>query len=76
MIKFKAGTLIGFGLSEENVKLLKKDRPIKVDLTTLGLSGNEVKDILIFYGKTERDMERDMADLIVAKTYFKSDMKN
>lgn len=76
MVKFRAGETIGFGLSEENMRLLKEGKPIKVDLTELGLPGKEVRDVFIFYGKTERDMERDMADMIGAKTDFRSDMDN
>lgn len=76
MVKFKAGQLIGFGLSEKNIKLLKQGKPIKIDLTTLGLPGKEVKDVLIFYGKTENDMQKDMADLIGPNTLFRSSELN
>lgn len=47
MVKFRAEKTIGFGLSEENVRLLKKGKPIKVDLTELGLPGKEVKSVFI-----------------------------
>lgn len=55
MIKFKASKddkeLIGFGLSEENVRKLKDGMPIHIDDSDLS-----DQEILIFYGKTEKDM--------------------
>ena len=58
MIKFKATAgdgrpIIGFGLSEENIKRLKNDEPIFVKLSDLGM-GNAV--VVIFYGETEAKM--------------------
>jgi hypothetical protein len=52
MIKATAGDMVLFGLSEKNVQLLKEGKPIKIDMTELGLTGK----VLIFYGKTEEDM--------------------
>lgn len=56
MIKF-TGTedgkpLFGFGLSQQNINLLKSGRPIKVDLEPMGFSGF----VVIFYGRTEQEM--------------------
>lgn len=58
MIKFsssrgKNGFLIGFGLSEENIKRLKEGQPICVDMTEIGFSEGSA---LIFYGETEEAM--------------------
>lgn len=52
------GTLLFFGLSEENVKRLKEDKLIKFSLTELGIPGVEV---IIFYGSTEEIMETQLA---------------
>jgi hypothetical protein len=54
----------GFGLSEENIKRLKQGQPIQVDLAQMGGIGN----VLIFYGKTEMDMARDLAEFIGSET--------
>lgn len=53
-------TSYGFGLSERNVKLLKEGKPIVIDLAQMGGQGK----ILIFYGKTEQAMGRDIAEFI------------
>ena len=63
--KGRPGTVgYAFGLSEENIKRLKQGQPIKVDLAEMGGTGS----VLIFYGKTEQDMARDLADLIGPET--------
>jgi hypothetical protein len=59
MVKFKATgdrNLIGLGLSEENVKRLKEGMPIFIEKEKLEIPF----DILIFYGKTEKDIENDL----------------
>lgn len=71
MIKFKAETdektifggktLLGLGLSKENVEMLKKGNPIHVNLNEMGIKD---VDMLIFYGETEEDMQRDLAEFI------------
>jgi hypothetical protein len=53
-----------FGLSEGNIELLKEGRPIKVDLAAMGGTGT----VLIFYGRTEQNMARDLAELIGPET--------
>ena len=58
MIKFAAQgkdgtTLVGFGLSEQNVEKLKAGQPIHVEGSQVGL---EKVQVLIFYGKTEKEM--------------------
>lgn len=65
MIKFTAWPkkdklLIGFGLSEKNIELLKEGYPISIKLSDLkiGLNG----EIVIFYGKTEAIMAKELAE--------------
>ena len=56
MIKFRLGNLIGFGLSEGNLKLLREGRPIHIQGAQLG----SVDDFIIVYGATERDIVEQM----------------
>lgn len=62
MIKFvaKDTKLIGFGLSQANIKKLKQGLPILVDMKELGFETDH--KIFIFYGKTEEDMLTDLKD--------------
>lgn len=76
MIKFTytkgSGALCyGFGISEENVKRLKKGQPIYIDLSQIGGTG----EVMIFYGKTEQDMARDLAEFIGPDTVTHIDPK-
>jgi len=62
MLKFTAKgndskDLLCFGLSEKNLEKLKEGQPIVVDGAELGRSDLRV---MIFYGKTERDMYQDL----------------
>lgn len=61
MIKFRVignnGALLGFGLSEENIKRLKAGNPIYFDLAELGVDGFQVA---IIYGETEEQIKQDM----------------
>jgi hypothetical protein len=52
MIKASGDKHVILGLSEMNLKNLKKDKPMKIDGSALGLN----KDILIIYGNTEADI--------------------
>lgn len=57
MIKFTATNeqgkpIYGFGLSYANLRLLKKGKPILVDLAQMGSEGQ----VLIFAGETEQEM--------------------
>lgn len=65
MIKFRASTddgfILGFGLSEENVKRLKQGKPILIDLDEMGIHGGK---LTIFYGKTEAKMARELSEMI------------
>ena len=61
MIKFKGtkedGTPIyGFGLSNKNLKRLKKGEPILINLTEMGEEG----EVVIFWGPTEEDMVKKL----------------
>lgn len=59
MIKFtstgKNTTLIGLGISEENVRKLKAAQPILVKGSELGFDWLE---ILIFYGRDEEELKK------------------
>jgi len=59
MIKALKGNMIMLGLSDENVKRLTNDQPIKFNLKELGLFDYEV---VIFHGKTEQEMAKMMKD--------------
>lgn len=59
MIKALKGNMIILGLSDENVKRLTNDQPIKFNLKELGLSD---MDVFIFHGKTEQVMQKMMKD--------------
>lgn len=77
MIKFskpwKDGrTLIGFGLSAENLKRLQMGQPIPIALEAFGIKDI---DVLIFTGETEAGMAQALADagLIGPETKIKDD---
>lgn len=59
MIKARSGDIMVFGLSEANLQELRKGRPIEVDLRDLAMPGGKV---IIFYGKTEVDMMKELED--------------
>jgi hypothetical protein len=71
MIKFTAekddGILVGFGLSEKNIEYLKDDRPISVDLAKLGAINKPI-EVIIFYGKTEQEMQEKLSPFIRSST--------
>lgn len=66
MIKFTASvgdkTLIGFGFSDANLKLLREGNPVLVDLDQLNIPGGY--EILIFYGGSEQSMMDDLRNNI------------
>lgn len=66
MIKAKTDDTIILGLSDENMKRLKNDQPIKFNLKDLGLDLD--MNVLIFNGRTEESMYIDLIDLIGPKT--------
>jgi len=65
MIKFLAGPegeerrILGLGLSEENWRRLRMDRPILIDLTELGFTGPTTQ-LLIIAGETEDSIIADL----------------
>ena len=72
MVKFTSEsqdgeTLYGFGISEENIEQLKKNRPIYFDLKDMGGNGR----ILLFYGKTEGEMAGMLNSFIGPNTKIK-----
>lgn len=57
MIKFKSKTptgktLLGFGISAENVALLKSGKPIFADLDEMGIEAS----LMLFYKETTGDL--------------------
>jgi hypothetical protein len=70
MVKFVASTngktLIGLGLSRMNLQKLKEGKPILVDLASLNLPYDA--EVMIFYGKTEQTMAKDMLPYISEDT--------
>lgn len=75
MIKFTANhpdgkMLIGLGLSNRNIKLLREGRPIVVDLADLGITLKA--EIFIFTGKDERSMKKDLKQYIGPDTVINS----
>ena len=57
--------VIGFGLSEANIKKLKQGHPILIDLMEMGIPYYEV---LIMYGKTEQEMAKQLGGLVGPNT--------
>lgn len=71
MVKALKGNMIILGLSDENIKRLKKDQPIKFNLKELGLPDFEV---FIFTAKDEQAMYEMMKPSIdPLKTIIKDD---
>ena len=59
MLKARSGDDLIFGLSARNLELLVAGKPISIDLTELGLAKGR---IMIFYGRTEEDMKRELQE--------------
>lgn len=63
MIKLSSETPDGpvflFGLSRGNIERLLDNKPIKIDLSTMG--GPKIR-IGIFFGETEKDMYEELCD--------------
>ena len=76
LAKIESGNMLGIGLSERNVELLKEGKPIKIDLDEMitpavGIQHTELTDlkhIFIFYGTTEEQMAHDLKDVISSDT--------
>lgn len=61
MIKLRKGNAMVIGLSDENLERLKKDQPIKFNMSVLGFPDI---DVLIFNGKDEQAMVKVFKDQI------------
>lgn len=61
MLKAKRGNQLVIGLSDENLKRLGKDQPIKFNMSDIGFPDIEV---FIFNGKNEQAMQSMMKDAI------------
>lgn len=64
MLKFSmprknGGNLLGFGITEANIEKLKAGQPIYVELSELGIEGY---DMMIMYGKDQRDVQRQLKE--------------
>ena len=73
MIKFTANTpngrmLLGIGLSHENLARLKDGMPIRFKGEPVGVP---LYDFLIFAGKTEESMAKELDPAITAKAIIK-----
>lgn len=73
MIKARAGQLAIFGLSEMNLRKLREGKPIRIDMRELGFPEGPAA-VLILYGKTEQDMERDLREFIGPNTEYRNEI--
>jgi hypothetical protein len=64
MIKFRADSLTGLGLSRGNIDRLVAGQPIQVNGKEIGLTD----DILIFFGETEDDLQAMIQPMIGPET--------
>lgn len=66
MIKARKNNLIILGLSEENIKHLQKDHPIRFKLSELKIPDGMTNEceVLIFAGKTEQTMGLTLKKMI------------
>lgn len=71
MIKAKKGYQLILGLSDENIRRLKNDEPIKFNMKDVGFGDIEV---FIFAGKDEQTMQQQLKHAIHPyKTVIKRD---
>lgn len=74
MVKFvlsgQEGTVVGIGISDENVERLTQGIPIKVILKDLGIPGDppisQVR-LFLFHGKTEQELDSIMREFMLIK---------
>lgn len=59
MIKARSGDNMLFGLSAGNIERLMEGKPMMIDLREIGF---EKGHVVIFYGRTEEDMKRDLLE--------------
>jgi hypothetical protein len=65
MIKARKGTILLLGLSDENMKRLAKDQPIKFKLQDLRLDPAKLDqyEVIIFNGRTEDSIALSIQEL-------------
>jgi len=76
LAKMESGNMLGIGLSEKNVELLKEGKPINIELDEMispggGIQHTELTDLkqsVVFYGTTEEEMAKDLKDVISSDT--------
>lgn len=68
MVKFTGGSgehkIVGLGISEQNVQMLKQGHPIIVHGSDLGIG----EDILIMYGETEDTIKEQLTPFLGPNT--------
>lgn len=69
MIKFKLTTddgkvKLGLGISDENVRRLKRGEPIYVNLNEMGIEA----ELMIMYGRTEAEIVKELKPFIGKET--------
>jgi len=72
----KPVTIVVFGLSHMNLKLLKEGKPIKVSGERCGLDPSvnaAALEFLIFAGETEQSMQRELAEMVGPDTQVNID---
>lgn len=75
MVKFKAEgkggrPLYGLGLTEENVKRLVAGNPIHIHGEQMGFGA---QDLMIFFGKDEEAIKKDLSEFIGTETEVRED---
>lgn len=65
--------LLLLGLSNENLRRLVMGQPMNISRATHGDGIPEKWRIVIMYGKTEQDMQRDLGDMIGPDTKIHRD---
>lgn len=60
MLKARADGALLFGLSARNVELLMEGRPIRVDLREMGVKCKNAETLVLFYGRDEGDLVRQL----------------
>lgn len=65
-------TVVGLGLSAENLRRLQAGQPITVDLREQ-LRIERGPHVMIFFGETEEAMRRDLAPYITSATIIHDD---
>ena len=79
MVKFSAdggdGKILGLGISERNVQLLREGKPILIRSDELEQLTSWKGSIMLFYGKTEDDIKKTLTKFIGPRTRVKEPPK-